>query len=486
MVIGHIHRTLGGGGTPREIDAVFSVLSGMGHQLVLFTHEPEGEQDFKISTPYRRVVIGDVGNSDPSTPERTARLRAAIEETGCELVVHHLFFTKCLIDDLALFREMGVPALVKWHSCFGALNMFKTWDGQVLEHIESIVRLSRGVITLSQTDKAFFELMGVPAVHIPHSLPDLFEQVPCHGEGHRLLWVGRFVQGKHPLQAVQILERVLERFPDATLTLLGDGFRRKEIEAYISEHPELAAHVSMPGFVNDVTPYLREADVYLVTSSFEGFMLSLLEAKMAALPTVGYRMDYLDTTRPGTGYCAVPQRDVAAAASEVCRILADPEERHRLGAAARKDFEAFLRLDQKALYQEAFDMALHPQNPRRGGSDVSASGILRLLLEQVDAHSFDCRAEFNALEKRLGLVCDKLQASRNKVNQLKEQKQRLADKAQRQIHRLKNKAQRQIRRLEDKVHRQKVQVRRLKRSYAYRIGRLLTWPVRKLKGLFLV
>ena len=78
MVIGHIHRSLGGGGTPREIGPAFSVLSGMGHQLVLFTHEPEGEQDFKVSTPYRRVVIGEIGNTDPSSPDRTARLRAAI------------------------------------------------------------------------------------------------------------------------------------------------------------------------------------------------------------------------------------------------------------------------------------------------------------------------------------------------------------------------------------------------------------------------
>ena len=202
---------------------------------------------------------------------------------------------------------------------------------------------------------------------------------------------------------------------------------------------------------------------------------------MAALPTVGYRMDYLDTTRPGTGYCAVPQGDVDAAASELCRILADPEERRRLGAAARKDFEMFLRLDQKPLYQEAFDMALRPQNPRTVGSDVSVSGILRLLLAQVDAHSFDRTADFNAMEKRLGLVCDKLQTSRDKVHQLKERNRRLEARSQRQISRL----EKTVHRLENSVHRQKAQVRRLKRSYAYRIGMLLTWPVRKLKGLFL-
>ena len=338
MVIGHMYRAFGGGGMPRGTEAILAAQHAMGHELVVFTREPRGENDFEISVPFRHVVIGDVGIRDASSPERLEKLRAAVSEAGCDLVIHHEYYARFAIDDLRLFEEMGVPALVQWHSCFSALNMIKAWEGHVLEQIEGVVSHAKGVITLSSTDKAFFELMGVPAVHIPYSDPDMFESVPVHGNGHKLLWTGRIVPSKRPVHALQILEKVLARFPDATLTMLGDGYRRREVEAYLAERPELAAHVSLPGFINDVASYLRDADVFLVTTSFEGFMHSLMEAKMAALPTVGYQMDYLDTTRPGTGYCSVPQGDVAAAAAEVCRLLADADERHRLGALARKDF----------------------------------------------------------------------------------------------------------------------------------------------------
>ena len=403
MIIGHIYRRLCGGGMPRGAESIFPVQYALGHKLIVFTYEQGDAKDFAISVPHRRIVIGRVGVHETSSPERTARLRKAIIDAGCDLVIHHVYYYKSTIDDLRLFKEMGIPALVHWHICFSGLIWEEEWDGHVLEQIESVAKCARCMITLSRMDKAFFELMGVPAVHIPYSDPDLFESVPVHGDGHHLIWTGRMVSSKRPLHAVQILERVLERFPDATLTMLGDGVLRKEIEEYVASRPELSGHVSLPGFINDVAHYLREADLFLVTTEFEGFMHSLMEAKMAALPIVGYRMDYLDTTRPNTGYCAVPQGNVAAAAEEVCRLLADSDERHRLGAMARKDFEWFLNIDQKSLYSKAFDIACHPQNYHLEKPPAFVPEMIRILFEHMDANFRDRKAKIDMMVEKIRL-----------------------------------------------------------------------------------
>lgn len=386
MIIGHIYRVLGGrGGMSRAAKTIFKVQHGMGHKIVVFTEGQENDNNFVCDVQYRRIAIGGVGIHEPSSPERTTRLKAAVIETGCDLVIHHLYYAKSTIDDLRLLKEMGIPALMQWHNCFSCLLFPESWRGHVFEQIEGVVKFARCVLTLSRTDKAFFEFMGVPAVHIPYSDPDMFERVPIHGSGHHLVWTGRMVSSKRPLHAVQILERVLENFPDATLTMLGDGVQRKEVENYVAERPRLSGHVSLPGFINDVAPYLCNADIFLVTTVFEGFMHSIMEAKMAALPIVGYRMDYLDTARPDTGYCAVQQGDVDAAAAEVCRLLADPNERHKLGLLARKDFEWFLGIDQGSLYRKAFDIALRPQCHHINAPPAFVQDILRLLLEHVDA-----------------------------------------------------------------------------------------------------
>ena len=403
MTIGHIYRVLGGGGIPRGAEAILTVHHAMGHQLVVFTYEPKGMNDFEISVPYRRYVVGSVGLLEASTPERTRNLRAAIIDSKCDIVIHHVYYAKSVNDDLRLLKEMGIPTLVQWHTCFSGLIMTNTCVGHVLEQIDGVVKSASGVITLSHTDKAFFELLGVPAIHIPYSDPDMFESVPVHGDGHHLIWTGRMVPSKRPLHAVQILEHVLERFPDATLTMLGDGVLRKEIEEYVAARPELSGHVSLPGFINDVAPYLRAADIFLVTTAVEGFMHSLMEAKLAALPIVGYRMDYLDTTRPNTGCCAVPQGDVAAAAEEVCRLLADSDERHRLGAMARKDFEWFLNIDQKSLYSKAFDIACHPQNYHLEKPPAFVPEMIRILLEHMDANFRDRKAKIDMMVEKIRL-----------------------------------------------------------------------------------
>ena len=456
MVVGHIYRAFGGGGMQRGTGAILSAQHAMGHKLVVFTREPRGEGDYEIDVPFRHVLLPGGSIRKGASPERAAQLQAAVAETGCDIVVHHEYYARFALDDLRILREMGVPTLVQWHSCFSALNMLKPWDGRVLGQIEGVVALSGGILTLSRTDEAFFRMLGARAMHIPYSDPDMFEQVPVHGDGHRLLWTGRMVPNKRPIDAVKILERVLERFPDATLTMLGDGKSRGELGRYVASRPALAGHVSLPGFINDVAPYLRESDVFLVTTSFEGFMHSLVEAKMAALPVVGYRMDYLDTARPGTGYCAVPQGDFAAAAEEVCRLFADPAERHRLGALARSDFEGFLKLDQQRLYSEAFEMAMRPQEaPAAGGPEAD---VVRVLMEHVDLH----------LQRRLGEWEEVARRSRDKLRRRREKLRRCRER---------------LRRCKKKLRDRGKKLRKLRASKTYRLGHMLTWPLRLLKRI---
>lgn len=278
---------------------------------------------------------------------------------------------------------------------FHSPSLSPDWPGRVLPLLDVIRRYAHGVLTLSRMDKVFFESQGIAAFHIPYSDPDLFERVPEHGEGHEIVWVGRFTKGKQPVHAFRILAKVLERFPDAHLTMLGAGKSMEVINKYMTTHPMLSRHVTMPGFVNDVIPFLSGADVFLCTTRYEGFCHAIVEAKMAALPIVGYAMEYLDTAQPGTGYIAVPQGDVEAAAEAVCRLFSDRDECRRQGAAGRADFEHFLALDQKAMYQEAFEAAWAKVPTPVTISDPSL--LPRLLTTLVEHVDFACERDYQEM-----------------------------------------------------------------------------------------
>ena len=392
MTIGHIYRSLSLGGMQRGAGAILKVHHEMGHKLVVFTREPEDGREYGIGVPFDRIVVGGGSYMKKASEERVANLRKALQAHPCDIVVHHEYFARSLEGDLTLLAEMKIPALVQWHSCFSALHMLDWWNGQVCDQFDVVRRFACGVLAFSRTDCAFFKLIGIPAVRIPYSDPDIFGGAPSHpdGRGCEILWPSRFSAGKRPLHALMIMEHVLTRCPDARITMLGDGPERAKLDDYLASRPSLAARVSLPGFVTDVVPYFRKADVVLMTTEFEGFCHSIMEAKMAALPVVGYELDYLDTARPGTGYVSVPQGDIQAAADMVCGLLEDGAERRRLGALGRRDFEGFASLDQKALYEDAFGMALGGERRETTADEeevvLFAPDVLKVLLGHVDAH----------------------------------------------------------------------------------------------------
>ena len=75
---------------PRGTEAILAAQHAMGHELVVFTREPRGENDFEISVPFRHVVIGDVGIRDASSPERMEKLRAVLTAAQRDVTRGHI------------------------------------------------------------------------------------------------------------------------------------------------------------------------------------------------------------------------------------------------------------------------------------------------------------------------------------------------------------------------------------------------------------
>lgn len=69
----------------------------------------------------------------------------------------------------------------------------------------------------------------------------------------------------------------LQQLRPARLVILGDGPLRGELQQTIIEMG-LGEYVALVGFVPDITPYLGKADVFALTSLWEGFGNVLVQA----------------------------------------------------------------------------------------------------------------------------------------------------------------------------------------------------------------
>ena len=138
--------------------------------------------------------------------------------------------------------------------------------------------------------------------------------------------------------------------PDATLTLLGDGPDEDGLRRVVASDAALSRAVGMPGKVLDVWRELANADVLLLTSTYEGFPAVVAEAYAAGVPVVGYQLENLELCRAAEAYHAVPQGDVQATAHEVEALLSDRDTWTRAHDAAQDAYARFASFNLAAAY----------------------------------------------------------------------------------------------------------------------------------------
>lgn len=125
----------------------------------------------------------------------------------------------------------------------------------------------------------------------------------------------------------------------ARLRVLGDGPLRATLEAQVAALG-LTGAVELVGEVSDVRPHLERAEIFALTSRWEGLPLSVLEAMAAALPVVASRIDGIpEAVADGETGLLVAPRDPVGAADVLGRLVASADLRRRLGDAGRRRVE---------------------------------------------------------------------------------------------------------------------------------------------------
>lgn len=147
--------------------------------------------------------------------------------------------------------------------------------------------------------------------------------------------VGRLDAIKNHELMLRAFSLVLARHPSARLVLVGDGPQRAALEALIDELG-VRAQVDLPGFRTDVGELLSSADVFLMSSRYEGISIALLESMRAGLPAVATRVGGIpETVLPERTGLLVESGDTEAFAQAMLRLASSAELRRDFGTAAR-------------------------------------------------------------------------------------------------------------------------------------------------------
>ncbi|MGN7228729.1 glycosyltransferase family 4 protein [Priestia megaterium] len=100
-----------------------------------------------------------------------------------------------------------------------------------------------------------------------------------------IVTIARMDDQKNPWSAVKIIESLIKEFPYIKYTYVGDGKYYEEIAQYVKEKG-LEKNIKLPGFMDKPYEVLKSADLFLLTSLYEGLPYALIEAMAFEVPVL--------------------------------------------------------------------------------------------------------------------------------------------------------------------------------------------------------
>lgn len=208
---------------------------------------------------------------------------------------------------------------------------------------------------------------------LPEQEPRLSPTRICAPGRKLLLGVGRLSDEKNFRLLIDVFSQLAPTHPEWDLAIIGEGPDRQSLESQAASKG-LTARIFLPGQIGNVGAWYEHADLYVMSSVFEGFPNALAEALAYGLPAVSFDCDTgpRDIIRHGIDGLLVPPEDVQGFTAALDRIMGDSQMKEMLSCRAIEARERFSIERISAMWEALFDScALDQARGKNSGSKNS-------------------------------------------------------------------------------------------------------------------
>ncbi len=282
-------------------------------------------------------------------------LARAIRESGIQVVQSHLPGSNFLALTLELRKVCPVLATIHNNEEFrygDVDSRFRVWARKFA--YKQLLLRGHGIIAVSEDVKGSFarqlnctvaqaERISVVTNAVP--FPEPLDEVSGSEVRARfgistgepfLLAAGRLSEQKNFRDLVAAAAILRDAGAEFRLVIGGEGALRPELEQQVGAL-QLEDRVDLPGNIQDLGRVMQAADIFVMSSLWEGLPLVLLEAMAAGRPIVAYGIQGIDEVitegqegrKPTVG-------DPQALADALQELLADAQKRQAMGETAHK------------------------------------------------------------------------------------------------------------------------------------------------------
>ena len=300
--------------------------------------------------------------TDDSTEAPEDRYPEGVRQIDFARIVTHMPKDRAQHALVMLLRTFGADAIVNinsrmlYHSmrvygralaaterlflCFfcNEQTALGTWEGWSLRYFYRTFDYVTGVITDSdylareltstyRVGERQLERLHVFRAPVDSRLPVVAESPAAPGRRPQVFWAGRWDRQKR----IPVFLGVAELLPDVDFRMWGESVMGEQAR-------KLPDNVTVEGRYAHISEIpLREADVWLYTSGWDGVPSQLLEVAMTGIPIVGSLVGGTGEVLSEDDAWPVSEGDAAAAyATAIRAALADPAESRRRALALRE------------------------------------------------------------------------------------------------------------------------------------------------------
>jgi|WetSurMetagenome_2_1015567.scaffolds.fasta_scaffold00033_11 GalNAc-alpha-(1->4)-GalNAc-alpha-(1->3)-diNAcBac-PP-undecaprenol alpha-1,4-N-acetyl-D-galactosaminyltransferase len=342
--------SLSSGGAERVMSILANYWAENGCTVTLITIDSADSDFYKLNDGIKRVSLGLMGES--SNPfagirnnlKRILKLRHEILASSPDVVI--CFMEKTNVLTLIATRGLGLNVLVSERTDPAHHDIGKLWNAlrqitykwadvvvaqnnQVKQWLEKFVPVSKVVVIPNPVQ---YEIRN-------ENYEPLNNLLGIQGDKQTVIAMGRLGIEKGFDMLIKAFAKINSQWQ---LIIFGEGSERSSLECLVSDL-NMRDRIHLPGLVNNPMQYLKQADLFVMTSRFEGFSNSLLEAMACGLPVISFDCPSgpREIIRNGVDGILVPAENIDALADAMNLLMSDESERTRLAAKAPQVLERF-------------------------------------------------------------------------------------------------------------------------------------------------
>jgi glycosyltransferase involved in cell wall biosynthesis len=323
------------GGSEKVLSLLANEWAARGDRVTLLAMAEEHPSHFPLhpSVCYRCLGFAAGASTRPGRfatfVQRILSLRRSLRASKPDVIVA---FT-CRVDTLTILSSLGmrVPVIVSERVDPIAWRDIQPW--QFMRTIT--LPLASAVVSQTQAVADHMRrLVGKRSVAIANPVPAV---EPCQAarKGNRLVGCGRLTEAKRFDRLIEAFHLLHQRYPQWSLTIGGEGVSRPELEKLIAQRG-LGGRVYLPGAYHDPRELLADADIFVLSSEYEGFPNALAEAMACGVPVVSFncRSGPAEMIRDGVDGLLVPLGNVPALAGAMEKLMREQSLRLTMGKNA--------------------------------------------------------------------------------------------------------------------------------------------------------